>query len=439
MKLFLILLALFLAVVQAFSVPAKQQEQPGILIAQLPYVDLGAVHVGQTRDTLIERAFTNESERPVQVFEVKILGGQQQFTVTTPRSTVTLRPGESINVGIRVKPQEVLPIWASVKVFTDSDFDPSINLMAAGAYAEPDNGLSVIEPIFLGNLELGTGLEFPLYHALANVGFVDMTIDSLYITGDYSFYMYLQSTPSFPFILRSGETLPLTLHYLPGENGFHGAQIVVKRGGRTTTIPILGVGGTWADPFVVNLTSLQGATRDTVLDFHHIYETPLIVRSIDDVESPFEIVETTPSLPVTLDAYQSLRVRARLRSSEKGKYVSAMRVRWQSADGEFAFTKRLVLRAVVEGPTSVEDRSETVGVIAVPSPADDHLSVRATNNGALERLEIRALSGALKLSADADSEPVVGIDTRSLASGVYLLLAYMRDGSVNTKAVVIFR
>ena len=98
-----------------------------------------------------------------------------------------------------------------------------------------------------------------------------------------------------------------------------------------------------------------------------------------------------------------------------------------------------MLRAVVEGPTSVEDRSETVGVIAVPSPADDHLSVRATNNGALERLEIRALSGALKLSADADSEPVVGIDTRSLASGVYLLLAYMRDGSVNTKAVVIFR
>lgn len=437
MKLFFILFALFLAVVQAFSVPAKQQDQPGILIAQLPYVDLGAVRVGQTRDTLIERAFTNESERPVQVFEVKILGGQQQITVTSSQNTVTLRPGESINVGIRVRPQEVLPIWASVKVFTDSDFDPSINLMAAGAYTEPDNGLSVIEPIFLGNLELGTGLEFPLYHALANVGFVDMTIDSVYITGDYSFFMYLESAPSFPFILRSGETLPLTLHYMPGENGFHGARIVVKRGGRTTVIPILGVGGTWADPFVVNLTSLQGATRDTVLEFHHIYETPLIVRSIDDVESPFEIVETTPSLPVTLDAFQSLRVRARLRSSEKGKYVSAMRVRWQSADGEFAFTKRLVLRAVVEGPTSVDEPDDRSNITSYPSPTNDRLVVQVSEEGMIDRVEIRALSGVLKLQSRVDGARVAELDTTLLASGVYQLVAYMQDGRVEVGSIVV--
>lgn len=437
MKLFLVLLALFLAVVQVFSAPTKQQDQPGILIAQLPYVDLGAVRIGQTRDTLIERAFTNESNRPVMVFEVKILGGQQQFTVTTPQNTVTLRPGESINVGIRIRPQDVLPIWASVKVFTDSDFDPSINLMAAGAYAEPDNGLSVIEPVFLGNLELGTGIEYPLYHALANVGFVDMTIDSLYITGDYSFYMYLESTPSFPFVLRSGETLPLTLHYLPGENGFHGAQIVVKRGGRVTTIPLLGVGGTWADPFVVNLTSLQGATRDTVLDFHHIYESPLIVRSIDDVEAPFEIVETTPSLPATLEGYQNLRVRARLRSSEKGKYVSAMRVRWQSADGEFAFTKRMVLRAVVEGPTSVDEPKGMSGISYYPVPTNERLVVKPSNGDIIDRVEVRALSGVTKLQSRFDGAGPKEFDTSGLASGVYQLVAYMHGGGVEVGSVLV--
>ncbi|HLP28261.1 MAG TPA: T9SS type A sorting domain-containing protein [Candidatus Didemnitutus sp.] len=435
MRLFLILLGFLLALAQAFSLPSDPKQvnnQAGILIAQLPYVDLGAVRVGQTRDTLIERAFTNESDRPVQIFEVKILGGQQQFTVTSPRNSVTLRPGESINVGIRVRPQDVLPAWASVKVFTDSDFDPSINLIAAGAYAEPDNGLSVIEPVFLGNIELGTGLEFPLYHALANVGFVDMTIDTMYITGDYSFYMYLENTPSFPFILRSGETLPLTLHYLPGENGFHGAQIVVRRGGRTTTIPILGVGGTWADPFVVSLTSLQGATRDTVLEFHHIYETPLIVKSIDDVVAPFEIVETIPSLPATLDAYQSLRVRARLRSSEKGKYVTAMRVRWESADGEFAFTKRMVLRAIVEAPTSVEDPTEMHRIVAYPVPADNQLVIRASEEGAIERVEVRTTSGALWLRSDPAGQSRAEINVQSLSSGVYQLMVYLQDGSVES-------
>lgn len=437
MRLFLVLLAVLLAVVQAFSVSPEPRDQPGILIAQLPYVDLGMVRIGQSRDTLLERAFTNESSRPVQVFEVKILGGSQQFTVTTPPKTVTLLPGESINVGIRVKPTDVLPVWASVKVFTDSDFDPSISLMAAGAYTEPHDGLSVIDPIFLGNVDLDVTLEFPLYEALANVGFLDMTIDSIYITGDYSMFMVMENLPTFPHILRSGETLPLSLLYMPRDPGLHVASIVVKRGDRTTTIPILGVGGTYEDPFVVTLRSLQGATRDTVLEFHHIYETPLIVKSIDDVEAPFEIVETIPSLPVSLGAYQPLRVRARLRSSERGTYVSAMRVRWESADGEFVFTKRMVLRARVEGPTSVDEPGASCGIVVVPSPATDRVIVRATQGLDLVRLDICSLTGETKLSADVNGEPSMDIDVRSLASGLYQLRAFMHDGSIATSTVVV--
>jgi hypothetical protein len=247
----------------------------------------------------------------------------------------------------------------------------------------------------------------------------------------------MENLPTFPHVLRSGETLPLSLLYMPRDPGLHVASIVVRRGDRTTTIPILGVGGTNEDPFVVTLRSLQGATRDTVLEFHHIYETPLIVTSIDDVEAPFEIVETTPALPVTLDAYQPLRVRARLRSSEKGTYVSAMRVRWESADGEFAFAKRMVLRARVEGPTSVDEPDATRGVVVMPSPASDRVTVRAIQGSDLVRLEIRALTGEMKLSADVNGEPSMDIDVRSLASGLYQLRAYRYDGSISTSTVVV--
>ncbi len=437
MKLFLIILAVLLAFVQAFSFSLKPQVQPGILIAQLPYVDLGLVRVGQSRDTILEHAFTNESGRPVKIFEVKVLGGQQQFKITTPKDTVTLRPGESINVGIRVEPQDILPLWASVKVFTDSDFDPSISLMASGAYTEPDNGLSVIDPVFLGNIELDVTVEYPLYEAIANVGFVDMTIDTIYIAGDYSMFMVMENLPTFPFVLRPGEALPLLLLYIPRDPGVHSAQIVIRRGGRSTTIPILAVGGNLGDPFVVTLRSLQGATRDTVLEYHHIFETPLVVRSIDDVESPFDVVETIPSLPVSLDAYQPLRVRARLRSSEKGRYISAMRVRWEDADGEIAFTKRMVLRGLVEGPTSVDDPVTPHGIMVVPSPAIDFVSVRAAHRPDLRSLEVRSLSGKLKLNAGAHGESDVDIDVRSLASGVYQLMAYGKDGSVETRLFLV--
>jgi hypothetical protein len=411
----------------------------GILTVARPDVYLGVAVVGEERDTVVTRAFVNESDDTVLVTAVRVLGGDGTVRLAANHFNSIVPPGGALDISLVFRPTAVSTYRVIVRAETTTDFDPIMVAYGAGAYSEPTNGLSVIDPVFIGNIPEGTTLQVPLYDALANVGFVPLSIDTMYITGEYAPSYYLETMPSFPHALPSGGTLPVSVIFMASERGVHGARLVIVHADTTTSIPLLGVVGEIDDPFTVRLQARQGAVRDTVLTFRHMNEIPLTVASIDAVQAPFTIVDVDPALPATRGAYEDLRVRVRLTAEASGTFVSPLRLVWRESNGEEHGNSRRVIHARVEPSTGVNDDAAWNAVVRLhPNPARETLSV-VVSDVIIAGYALRDLKGRVLRSATVSASDRLSVAVADLPAGGYILSVRSADGREHVHGFVIER
>jgi photosystem II stability/assembly factor-like uncharacterized protein len=396
--------------------------EAGVLVAQKSALDFGYAEVNSSRDTVVQGLFRNEGSEDVRIERVRTFGADGAFSITTSHQGTVLRPGQSIDVGVRYHPTSIKAHVGIIDVETNSDVDPTVYLSGMSTSRDHMQGLSVHDPIRFAATDPHGSVDTLVRAVLTNTGTTAVTVRRADITGENAQHFGLQEPLTEPVRLDPGSALDLRLVFAPTYNGTFRAELDLMVDDRSIVIPMSGVSGLLADGEVVNFGSVApGTTRDTVLTFHHYYDLDLTLREISGIGQPFEIVESFPPLPATVGGWHYVTVRVRFRPTAPGVVAQPIRLYWEDAGGNRFNAVRRVLRGGVDAPTSVEDDPTASRITVHPMPARDHMMVTMASERTIATIELMDLRG-LRVATDAAiSGREARLHVAGIVPGIYVL------------------
>ncbi len=411
--------------------------QSGVVVAQSTVANLGWTVLGNVRDTVLAGAFKNEGERSVRIHQIRLFGNAPFALLSTHAGTV-VEPGQSIDITIRYAPTQVGYHTAILDVDTETEVDPSLFVLAGATLQEQHEGLSAHQPISFGEVELQRSRDTVIANVVTNTSSTPVTIRTVDITGENAANFSVVPAWTQPLVLQPGESLSVKLRFEPNRRGIFTSELDLLVDNRAVIVPLSGSGGRYSDDGVVNFGIVpQGASRDTLLTFFHVYNTNLHLAAISDVDQPFEVVETIPALPATLWGYEPLHVRVRFRPANKHVSVSPIRIHWDLPGGERFVSQWKILRGGTDDVTSVGKPIEQEFLRLSPTPARDVIVV-SSKGSSITGYELRDVRGTLVSAMQCAPTQHLSISTADAPAGMYTLRALLEDGtSIAVPAVIV--
>lgn len=134
------------------------------------------------------------------------------FSIMSPLFPDTVRAGDSLSVTVRFQPSKTGPISGILKLMSNDPDESQLSVSVGGNGVVPDIAISATNHYF-GLGVLCDTLTWELL--LLNVGTAAMTVDTVY--ADTSDYVALD--PLFPQVVPPGDTLTLTIGFVPSNLG----------------------------------------------------------------------------------------------------------------------------------------------------------------------------------------------------------------------------
>ncbi len=412
--------------------------EAGVLVAQRGAVDFGYHEVGVTKDTVLPGLFRNDGTEQVRIHNVRLFGGDGAFIVVSDHEGAIVRPGESIDVTIRYNPQNMRTHYGVIDVDTDSDVDPIVYVTGTATSRDHIAGLAITKPVRFRPTNPHEIIDTLVRSVIVNTGTSSVTVRMAEVSGENPMHFALSEPFTQPVTLDPGSALDLGLVFAPTYNGTFRAELDLLVDDRSIVIPLSGISGELADGEVVNFGPVNpGSTRDTVLTFHHVYDTDLTLREVSDIGQPFEVVETFPPLPVTLGGWHFVTARIRFRPTTAGAIAVPIRLHWEDEQGNRFNSIRRVLRGGADGPTSVDEDSSTSDLGIHPVPARDVVNVATLTGASILTMELRDLRGApVNVPMTIDGSSGV-LRVTGLGSGVYILTVTDVFGRTRTERLIV--
>jgi photosystem II stability/assembly factor-like uncharacterized protein len=412
--------------------------ESGVLVAQRGAVDFGYREVGTSYDTVLQGLFRNEGSEQVRIHRVKAFGGEGAFAILTEHVGVVLQPGESLDVAIRYRPDNMKAHFGVIDVDTDSDVDPTVYLTGAATSRDHIAGLDIAKPVRFATAEPQMMVDTLIRSVIVNTGTSDITVRMAEVGGENAMHFALREPFEHPVTLAPGSALDLGLVFAPTYRGTFRGELDLLVDDRSIVIPLSGISGELADGEVVNFGPVApGSTRDTVLTFHHVYDTDLTLKEISDIGQPFEVVETYPPLPVTLGGWHFVTARIRFRPTAAGVTAMPIRLHWEDAQGNRFNSLRRVLRGGIDGTTSVDDDAAESDVRIHPVPARDVVHVTTASGVEISSIELRDVRGVLLAGRVAFDGAAATVRVTGLASGIYILTITDDRGHARTERLIV--
>jgi hypothetical protein len=260
-------------------------------------VRFGKVDVGQSETLMV--TLTNGGTTSVTVSAVTINGS----AFTTPGLTVpfTLPAGQSLDVNVEFTPAN--QIWASATIKVSSNAsNPNLVLEANGIGVTHEPVMTTPSTLSFGQVAVGSASSQAL--VITNLQNWKMTLTSL----QTSIPAFTVSGPPFPVTLSVGQSVTVTVTFIPASAGTVGGSVFLNGAG--LSIPMTGTGTSKAagqlslSPASLNYGSVPDGSTDTLPLTISAVGGSVTVSSASSSSSLF--VMEGASFPLTIPSGQSV-------------------------------------------------------------------------------------------------------------------------------------
>jgi photosystem II stability/assembly factor-like uncharacterized protein len=408
----------------------------GVLLAAKRLVEFGLAPVNEVKDTTLVGLLRNEGTTSARIRSARIIGQTTNIEVVTPLNDVTIAPGASLDVQLRFRPAARGQFWQTLIVETDSDIRPIVHLMGSG-YRPADASLQpVVSAVDFGIVSVLEAKDTVVPALIKNTSNAEVNILAAWILEGDQLSFAAPDLPEFPITLQPGETFGTQLLCTADGPRVHRSTILFISDKGRIEIPLVALSQPDMLNDVIDLGDIaSGQERDTIIEFHHIYDLMLTVKTIELPNGAFRILGTEPQLPASLGGYEPLKVRVRVRGDQSGPTAAPVRVTWELEEFPFIVDRRIV-RANVSAPTSVDDVTDARPNV-YPNPASGDVVLTLPGVEGVVRVEIVDAVGQVHRRDRV--EVVRGravYDVSGLATGAYLVAVSSGAGQTALPLIV---
>jgi Abnormal spindle-like microcephaly-assoc'd, ASPM-SPD-2-Hydin len=287
-----VILLFALGTLNAFAAPPQMVSSPSIL-------RFGNVDVGQTETLMV--SLTNTQLTSVTITGVTV----SDPSFGTPNLTLPLVIGASQSVEVSISFTPATTGWVPGTIdFTSNAYNSSLSMQAGGTGVNSQAVTGSPSTLSFGQVAVGSSASLPL--VITNARSWAVTISAIQTTGS----AFSVSGITFPLTLSAGQSVTLTVTYLPTSAGLIGGSILFI--GPRLCIPITGTGtssGSGQLSLIPASLKFGNVTVGTTASLPvALYAAGASVTISSDSSTSSQFALTGVTLPVTLTPGESLSV-----------------------------------------------------------------------------------------------------------------------------------
>jgi len=402
------------------------------------HLELGAVELTSSVEVTVPVAVWNNSVSPVSIATMSFVDGSDVFGIVEAPIGTVIGPQQAIDLTLRFSPLTEGDHWGILSVVSSTGEETHIIVSGTGVQTR-NEGL-VINPFvhvsttddFLGHVTITESV-------IRNASDANVTIDDIAIVnGDLAAFWY-ENWPAFPYTLRPGEELDLSIRFVPLDRGVHRAQLRVHfSDGDTTTIPLLGYSRLVGYDDVIDFGVVpRGSFGDITAGFTHSMLGDRVEDVLVETQTPFEVL-TVDRPDESIFGDDVVTSILSIEPDADGVIVRPLTVTFGDLlDGLVMRTLRYTMRVRTSPTTDVHDSNGRNDMIVSPQPVIDvvKISLPTTYDGQA-RLRVFDLYGSVVYTAHVGvSNGTVQTNVSALPSGVYNVVVEV--GSTSKRSMII--
>lgn len=401
------------------------------------HLELGAVELTSSVETTVPVAVWNNSALPVTISSMSFVDGSDVFGVLEAPIGSVIGPQQAVDLTIRFAPLAEGDHWGLLSIVSSTGEETHIVVSGTGVQARKE-GLVVNPFVHVSITDEFFGHVTVVESVIRNTSDTNVVVDDIAIVnGDLAAFWY-EDWPAFPYTLRPGDELDLSIRFIPLDRGIHRAQLRIHfADGDTTTIPLLGYSRLVGFDDVIDFGVVpRGSFDDVTAGFTH----SMLGDRVEDVhvqtQSPFEVltVDRPDGSIFGDDVVTSL---LSIEPDADGITVRPLTVTFGDLlDGLVMRTLRYTMRVRTSPTTGVRDSSGTNDMIVSPQPVTDIVKILLpTPYDGPARLRVLDLSGSVMYTANVSlTNGTVQTNVGTLPPGVYN--AVIEVGSTSKRSII---
>lgn len=402
------------------------------------HLELGAVELSSSVEVTVPVAVWNNSASQVTISSMSFVDGSDVFGVVDAPVGSIIGPQQAVDLNLRFAPLEEGDHWGLLSVVSSTGEETHIVVSGTGVQARKE-GLVVNPFVHVSTTDEFFGHVIVAESVIRNTSDANVIIDDIAIVnGDLAAFWY-EDWPAFPFTLRPGEVLDVSVRFVPLDRGIHRAQLRVHfAGGDTTAIPIIGYSRLIGFDDVIDFGVVpRGSFGDVTAGFTH----SMLGDRVEDVQvqtqSPFGVltVDRPDGSIFGDDVVTSI---LSVEPEGDGVFVRPLTVTFGDLlDGLVMRTLRYAMRVRTSPTTDVHDSIGRNDMAVTPLPAKDVINITLpTTYDGPARLRVLDLSGSVVFTAYAGIlNGTVQTDVGTLPPGVYSVVVEI--GSTSKRSMII--
>jgi hypothetical protein len=254
----------------------------------------GAIDVGQSEDLLM--ALTNNGQTSVTLTEIAV--SNSEFVPSNLSLPMVLQAGQSVDLTVNFTPTAAEWTGGTIKVSSNAT-NSTLIVDLGGSGVSSESVTASPSLLSFGQVAIGASVSLPV--VVTNARTWNVTLTGVQTTNSE----FLVNGPAFPLTLGAGQSVALTVSFVPKSAGGAGGSVFVD--GPALSIPITGT-GTTAGQLIIAPSPLNfgdeavGSTQTQSITLSASGAT-VIVSSASSNNSQF--ILDGASFPLTIAAGQS--------------------------------------------------------------------------------------------------------------------------------------
>lgn len=402
------------------------------------HLELGAVEVTSSVEVTVPVAVWNNSASAVTITAISFVDGSDVFGVVNAPIGSVIGPQQAIDLAVKFSPLDEGDHWGLLSIVSSTGEETHIVVSGTGVQP-PQDGLVVSPFVHVSTTDEFFGHVTVSESVIRNTSDANVTIDDIAIVnGDLAAFWY-EDWPAFPYTLRPGDELGLSIRFVPLDRGIHRAQLRVHfADGDTTTIPLIGYSRLVGFDDVIDFGVVpRGSFRDVTAGFMH----SMLGDRVEDVhiqtQSPFGVltVDRPDGSIFGDDVVTSI---LSVEPDDNGIFVRPLTVTFGDLlDGVVMRTLRYALRVRTSPTTDVQDSTGRTAMTVSPQPILDAMSiVLPTPDNGRASLRVLDLAGSIVYAESVMiTNGTAHANVGALPPGVYNIV--IETGTASKRSMII--
>lgn len=336
--------------------------------------------------------------------------------------------------------------------FADSGIYHCVLTNSCGTVESDPIKVSVIQPpagpklilsvnaIDFGCIDRNTIKDTILIGLIKNDGEAQLTVSSIIINGSQKAnFSIIEGAGSFN--LDAGATRTLKIQFKPNDKKFNTAELVITSNSTVGPETLLPLSGTSCFEEVITSNYEYGSIengspgKDTII---HVINSGTKAMRVDSVSisGPSFTIVNPVTLPVTVNANDSMSITVRFNNANAGTYSETLNVK--TGVGMYTYT----LTGTVKQPSGINELVEDRGFAVYPNPADNMLSLSSKFEARIRNMKIiDKLGNTVGVLNSSEIAPgsTLNIQVNALPQGAYYLMITERNEQTSAIPFLIVR